>query len=1459
MLKLLFKLLNNSDLKLKNKALEAIQFFDAKFHENILSGGFLKNLLGILSIDIIGENVLLLLKALSFLEHIDVSQQKSLIKEGVLDILVKFLTCNNDRIVIKSLSVLSNFDSKFYPYIIESKYFENLHGLLKSTNNSIVIKAIESVAAINPGLSILYEAKLIQTILQFSSANKPPLSEKANEIIESILKEEKIEDAKTVSALLSIFTDAIPSVKTRIFKSLSLAGDESLMEADIFSTCSKIILAGSPAYSQEVIDISYDLTKKLCRHKKMNKDSVFTLIAGLTKKLSWPTVESVNSQNIIFSLLEKEKDHVLNLFYNFHIFDYCKQMKSDMNSLEFVTYCLDVLIQLYKNSNEIKPSELLKLIFMFTEITRDDYWLQGFKYFSEVLDLLPAEEIDNYITDQFYAKIVRAIKEETPLLPYALKISRWISDRPSFLKLINSVCDVPLTGSDYYSIKPPLLEFEWSGPSTNSYTNDGTTVTVTPAETGTITLKANKEIPQHGTYRWSVRIDLGNSTSATASVGVVSGDYVLNGHLSIGISAKLHSCGLFSNGTFYSNGLSGFGKGAFTTQPIKSGDTVHVIFNGTYNFISYAINSIYYGAVPFKLNSTAIFTPAISLKGAAAYAQIVKPMTFPSPDISPWSYEVVRSWLPRKYYNMKWDLLYKASIDGWIKKIFDERVSDTSPTIVMVKLGNGNIWGGAKLTSWKVDNLSVPLKDTEFLFQLNSKTSSTGPLFPTGYKDKPVKDLISFGKPDICINLESPGASTIQSLAYNDVGGIKLDVYLGGVTLSNWKWVDVEVWGSVHGEMRALEVLMDLLEVSEKKEVKDHIQFLFNKISEMGQGNILKEAKLHLEKSAPAKPLTLPPLKLLKEYKIVSVNGFPVKKISQNSESNELYKKLSKHLNLDKLHLMENTDTSYWFPNRDHLIHIVLEYEAEGPLPHVTHFTLQSGFDDHPCHRAILFTSNELKIPINLLGPISQFSQKNVSTTINPITYKDPKTKETEDLKKLLEDKIRPGVYPVVSSSDTGSWSASEDEDPGNEQKQKDTATVDPQPQAQPVTDIDPGNTQNTIHTEKKEEPLTTLKITNDLPTEVSPDEFVEAYGGGVLHEDWMSSFEDDENEHSVPGLDSILELGFESDIAILALRKTKGNVEQAVALIMDDLDSLTLSPPVPPPLKGRRKTKRTKPSPDQRPLDEKDQTRISVVGVAELSDALSTHIPLAKTIQSKYFHIVLVGSGEYSTRLPPSVSFLSLIGYEHHEPEPLSIESLPDLISMRPPPEPVVIKPTAFNNVQSSLELYPVVKSCRYTGDPSSCGVFFTLGSLKSVKSSWDNPAKDSTVTVLPATSFSLMSYGSPEDLKTETVFKMQDNKNTVKFIFGSHLISISHVLMRLSSEGKKMVGWKIEGGELGKSTPTLLFSQSNVEASKSPPHLYLVKEINNCNFFDQFTVTFTADITLSAIEFYGVIKQKL
>eukprot|EP01101_Sappina_pedata_P012781 TRINITY_DN898_c0_g1_i2.p1 TRINITY_DN898_c0_g1~~TRINITY_DN898_c0_g1_i2.p1 ORF type:complete len:258 (-),score=48.10 TRINITY_DN898_c0_g1_i2:76-849(-) len=63
-------------------------------------------------------------------------------------------------------------------------------------------------------------------------------------------------------------------------------------------------------------------------------------------------------------------------------------------------------------------------------------------------------------------------------------------------------------------------------------------------------------------------------------------------------------------------------------------------------------------------------------------------------------YELSKSWTSGRMGKSTWQLIYKASVDGWSSSIFHELCNDRGPTIVIVKSTHSNIFGGYTSISW---------------------------------------------------------------------------------------------------------------------------------------------------------------------------------------------------------------------------------------------------------------------------------------------------------------------------------------------------------------------------------------------------------------------------------------------------------------------------------------------------------------------------------------------------------------------------------------------------------------------------------------------------------------------------------------------------------------------------------------------------------------------------------------
>ena len=68
---------------------------------------------------------------------------------------------------------------------------------------------------------------------------------------------------------------------------------------------------------------------------------------------------------------------------------------------------------------------------------------------------------------------------------------------------------------------------------------------------------------------------------------------------------------------------------------------------------------------------------------------------------------------------LKLNLLYKGTRDGFRASDFHSRCDEKGPTICIIKSDNGNTFGGYTDLSWKQINTYIPGDSRSFIFQLD--------------------------------------------------------------------------------------------------------------------------------------------------------------------------------------------------------------------------------------------------------------------------------------------------------------------------------------------------------------------------------------------------------------------------------------------------------------------------------------------------------------------------------------------------------------------------------------------------------------------------------------------------------------------------------------------------------------------------------------------------------------------
>ena len=91
----------------------------------------------------------------------------------------------------------------------------------------------------------------------------------------------------------------------------------------------------------------------------------------------------------------------------------------------------------------------------------------------------------------------------------------------------------------------------------------------------------------------------------------------------------------------------------------------------------------------------------------------------------------------KPYYNLKFELLYKASNNDISNSVFHSKVDYKGPTVFIVKTANNRKIGGFTSVSWNQENKEM-VDDNCFLFNLDSRTKfgikkkGTGALYAQG-------------------------------------------------------------------------------------------------------------------------------------------------------------------------------------------------------------------------------------------------------------------------------------------------------------------------------------------------------------------------------------------------------------------------------------------------------------------------------------------------------------------------------------------------------------------------------------------------------------------------------------------------------------------------------------------------------------------------------------------------------
>lgn len=78
----------------------------------------------------------------------------------------------------------------------------------------------------------------------------------------------------------------------------------------------------------------------------------------------------------------------------------------------------------------------------------------------------------------------------------------------------------------------------------------------------------------------------------------------------------------------------------------------------------------------------------------------------------------LNSWL--NYPNLKTNLLYRASVDGFTSDVFHSLCDNRGPTLTLIKSNRGKVFGGFTTVSWK-KNGGYQADEEAFIFSLTHR------------------------------------------------------------------------------------------------------------------------------------------------------------------------------------------------------------------------------------------------------------------------------------------------------------------------------------------------------------------------------------------------------------------------------------------------------------------------------------------------------------------------------------------------------------------------------------------------------------------------------------------------------------------------------------------------------------------------------------------------------------------
>jgi len=352
------------------------------------------------------------------------------------------------------------------------------------------------------------------------------------------------------------------------------------------------------------------------------------------------------------------------------------------------------------------------------------------------------------------------------------------------------------------------------------------------------------------------------------------------------------------------------------------------------------------------------------------------------------------------------------------------------------------------------------------------------------------------------------------------------------------------------------------------------------------------------------------------------------------------------------------------------------------------------------------------------------------------------------------------------------------------------------------------------------------------------------------------------EDRTNNPKLAKIMDMGFDYDLASRVL-KQYGNLELVIdAMILPQKDNA--EPIIKPNLliekKIRKKSTRPglktkKPTKDQieafSEILSKDPS--PPVAFLDLRKDIMCIAPTKEALQAKYFHFVCVSKGHHLTRLPPSLSYVSLVGY-NDETRPIinkDIEISPSL--SRP-----LYRPNDFIEIAKTVKFLPIIKSCFYDPNDPKTGILYWFATALG-KSSWLNPVSRNLVNIDPVNLQILCSYGSKVAIPTE--IRTNNNTATLIFKFNKYKIMVTSYVLVNGTRKCHLRPVLLEGGSDDGHWSVIHDEKLRQSHEESIPRETLLIECPSNNaFFSSLRFTFPGrSVNLLAIEYFGIIMESI